>query len=308
MLSRRLHWMAAAVVAAGSGCAGANRAQRVEYTRLCMGVEARIVLYADDAAHAQAAARRAFQRLARLEAITSDYRVDSEISRLAGAAGGEAIAVSDDLVNLLSVASEIARDSGGAFDVTVGPVVDLWRGARRAGALPDKSEISRAGPLVDWRGVEVDAEAKTARLRIPGMKLDLGGIAKGYAAQQAVELLRSQGIERCLVALAGDVVAGDPPPGQSGWTVETPSGMISLSNMAVSTSGDSQHFIELDGVRYSHIVDPRTGRALTSSVEVTVIATRGELADALASACCVLGPGEGAALVRRHPGAEAVFH
>jgi thiamine biosynthesis lipoprotein len=142
------------------------------------------------------------------------------------------------------------------------------------------------------------------------MQLDLGGIGKGYAAQAAVDLLRRRGATRCLVALAGDVVAGDPPPGERGWVIDSPllpGRPIVLRNAAASTSGDSDQFVEIGGVRYSHIVDPRTGLGLTTGAAVTVVARDGASADSLATAVCVLGAERGAALVRAHPGVSAVI-
>ncbi|MBC7835804.1 MAG: FAD:protein FMN transferase, partial [Phycisphaerales bacterium] len=172
---------------------------------------------------------------------------------------------------------------------------------------------SDARRLIDWRLVELDPAHRAVRLLKPGMLLDLGGIGKGYAAQRAADVMRARGIPRCFAALAGDLVAGDPPPGRSGWTVAIelagaadPGLNLLLANAAVSSSGDTEQFIEVSGVRYSHIVDPSTGIGLTHRVAATVIAPRGELADALASAACVLGFDHATSLVDSFPGTGVI--
>ena len=144
------------------------------------------------------------------------------------------------------------------------------------------------------------------------MRLDLGGIAKGYAADEALQVLRSHGLDRALVTLGGEVVAGSPPPGQPGWTValRTPGGEqrpLSLNNAAASTSGDAEQWMEVAGQRYSHVFDPRTGQPLIGRRSVTVVAREGMVADALATALSVLGPGQGLALVESFPGAAALW-
>jgi thiamine biosynthesis lipoprotein len=272
-----------------------------------MGTRARILLYAADPLRAEAAAQAAFARLSELDARLSDYRSDSEVAALARAAGGAPMPASHDLLVILQTAQEITRRSGGAFDATVGPLSRLWRRARRQNALPDADEIAAALPLVGALSfLRLDLERGTAALDRPGMSLDLGGIAKGYAADEALATLRQWGFARALVELGGEVVAGAPPPDAPGWTVALPGGPapLVLSERAASTSGDAEQWLETGGVRYSHVVDPRTGAALQGRRSVTVTARRGLEADALATAASVLGPEEGLALVQSFPGAE----
>mgnify|MGYP005835772669 CR=1 FL=1 len=294
-------------------CAG--RTQRFEYARVSMGVPVRVVLYARDEAAGEAAARAAFDEIARLDAMLSDYRRDSVVTRLGERAGVEAVEAPCDLVHLLRVAAAVSEASDGAFDVTMGPSVRLWREARRTGRLPARSEIDAAGALVDWRAVTLPVgESGPVRLERTGMALDLGGIAKGYAASRAVEVLRARGVRSSLVSLAGDVAAGDAPPGRDGWRVairgersgeaEPALGTLRLRNAAVSTSGDAAQFVEIEGVRYAHIVDPRTGLGSTRRVQATVVARRGEWADALATALCV-APSERAERLRALAGDAA---
>ena len=207
---------------------------------------------------------------------------------------------------MLRAARGFSEASGGAFDVTVGPVVKLWRRTRRTRELPDPADLAAARERVDWNAVALDERDRTVTIARPGVRLDLGGIAKGYAADAALAALREHGITRALIDAGGDLVAGDPPPGGDGWTVAVGEGgeTLALANAAIATSGDAYKFTEVAGVRYSHIVNPRTGLGLTDQSTVTVLAGDGMTADALASAVSVLGPGAGVALLERAESAE----
>lgn len=268
-----------------------------------MGVEARIVLYARDHNSAFHAAQAAYARIEALEQSFSDYRSSSELMRLC-ARPHEWMSVSDDLWRILQTARAVGHASDGAFDITIGPLVRLWRESRASGRLPDPDTLAATRSLTGWNRIEFDEQRHAVRLARPGMLLDLGGIGKGDAAQQAVDILRSLGHRRCLVALAGDLAAGDSPPGRSGWAVSVaPHASISLHNQAASTSGDASQFVEIDGARYSHIVDPRTGLGSANRDQVTVIAPRGEWADALASAAYLLSPSDRHRLASQFPDA-----
>jgi FAD:protein FMN transferase len=274
---------------------------RYHYAQIKMGVQARLVVYAPDEATAQRACTAAYQRVAALEDSMSDYRQTSELLQLCGQAGTGPVKVSQDLFYVLKKARELSEKSDGAFDVTVGPLVQLWRAARKTGQLPSDEAVERARQLVGWRKAVLDERASTVNLTEPGMRLDLGGIAKGYAGDEAVAVLRSHGITRALFEAGGDIVLGDPPPGEHGWAIDITEGTrsgrtIRLSNCAISTSGDVEQFVIYNGKRYSHVVDPRNGWALTNRVEATVIAQHGIDSDALSTALCVLGNERGAAL------------
>jgi FAD:protein FMN transferase len=278
-----------------------------------MGIPFRLVLFAENAATAQAAARAAFDRIAALNQVLSDYEDESELTRLSRTAGtGRPVPLSEDLWRVLARAQQMARRSGGAFDVTVGPYVQLWRRARRQRAMPEPSRLEAARQAVGFQHLRLDPARRTAALRRPKMRLDLGGIAKGYALQEALETLERHGISRALVTGGGDMVAGDPPPGKAGWQIEIapldttnapPARMVLLRRQALATSGDLFQRFEFGGQRYSHIVDPRTGIGLTDHSLVTVIARDGMTADALSTAVSVLGPDEGLRLVERERGA-----
>ena len=288
---------------------------RYEFTQPQMGLPFRIVLYAPDVVTASNAAHAAFARIASLNHIMSDYEDDSELTLLSHSAGsGQAVKVSDDLWRVLECGQRIARRSGGAFDVTVGPVVQLWRRARRQQELPDPVRLAAARQAIGYRNLVLDPRHHTAKLAVPGMRLDLGAIAKGYAADEALKILRTYGVTRALVSGGGDMAAGDPPPGAKGWRIEVapieatnapPRLFVLLAHGGLATSGDLFQYVELGGRRYSHIVDPHTGVGLTDHSLVTVLAPNGMTADALSTAVSVLGPRAGLKLVEAMPRAAA---
>jgi thiamine biosynthesis lipoprotein len=289
--------------------------QRFGFAEGHMGTKFKIIVYAKDEAAAAAAARAAFARVAELDGIMSDYRDTSELMRLCQKAGGPPVEVSDDLFRVLSRAEAVSRLSHGAFDVTVGPVVKLWRRVRYTKRMPPPEELEHARSLVGYQNVRLDPDKRTVQLLKPGMRLDLGGIAKGYAADAALAVLRKHGITRALVAAGGDIAVSDPPPGAEGWKVgiaplldpdSNPTRFLVLKNAAVSTSGDAEQFIEIGGKRYSHIVDPRTGVGLVCRVSVTVVASDGTTADSLTKVVAILGPEKGLPIIDAVPGAAAL--
>jgi FAD:protein FMN transferase len=293
-------WILAAVTAALASRGATAQDTRREYVELHMGMAVRVVLYAPDDPTARRAARAAYARIADLEDVMSDYRAESEVRRLA-ARPGVAVPVSDDLFAVLAHALELWRQSDGAFDPTVGPFVELWRAARRTGRLPRRAALDSAAARVGSDKVHLDAVARTVRLDVPGMRLDLGGIAKGYILDRALAALRQQGVTRALLEAGGDIVVGDAPPRRRGWRIAIPGGDTTLANRAVSTSGDTEQFVVIGGVRYSHVIDPRSGMGLTSRREATVVAPDGVTADGLATALTVLDDEQGARLLRAFP-------
>jgi len=303
---------AIACVALGAAHAAAAP-PRYEYSEPHMGTTVRVVLYAADRAQAERAARAAFARIAALDQALSDYRPDSELMRLCARAGQGAVAIGADLFRVLEAAQALAERSRGAFDATSGQLTRLWRGARRLSELPAPARIADARAQSGYRRLQLDATRRTAMLEA-GVCLDLGGIAKGDAADQALAAMAAHGVARALVAIGGDVAVAAPPPGEDGWTVEVAAlavagapriGELRLRDAAVSTSGDAEQWMPVDGRRYSHILDPRNGWPMTARSSTTVVARRGIDADGLATAAAVLGPGKGLRLVERTPGAAA---
>lgn len=295
--------------------APASALARIEMTEPQMGTQMRLVVYADDEARARTAMRAAFDRVADLNRTLSDYLPTSELMRLCARAGQGPIAISPDLFHILDVAQTLARRTNGAFDVTSGPLTHLWRRARRFSEVPATNRVNEALALSGFHHLHLDASARTATLDKPGMTLDVGGLAKGYAADEAIAVLEGYGLTRALAALGGDVVVSAPPPERDGWTIDVsaldvpgaphPSPVV-LRNAAVSTAGDAEQWLTANGIRYSHILDPRTGWPMTIRSSTTVIARRGLDADRLDTAIAILGPDKGLPLAEETPDAAVL--
>jgi FAD:protein FMN transferase len=290
--------------------------KRYSYAELHMGSVFRIVMYAPDEAAADRAAEAAFRRVAALDDTLSDYNPTSELRRLSEKPVDEPVKVSADLFKVLQQSMVISKKSNGAFDVTVGPMVQLWRSSRKTRTLPAQEQITAVARAVGYQKLRLNERQQTVTLTVPDMKLDVGGIAKGYAADAVLEILREQGINQAMAAASGDIALGDPPPGQKGWKIGVASidhpqqGLtreVVLSHAGISTSGDTEQYVEIDGRRYSHIVDPRTGVGLTNRIGVTVIAKNATLSDGLATAVSVLGVEPGMRLVDNWPGISALL-
>ncbi len=298
----------AILAAASPGRATAGQLLRFEYVEYHMGSDVRIVVYAPSRPVAEHAVAAAFERFAALDTCMSDYRPDSELMRCCARAGGPATPISADLSRVLARAQELAAMSQGAFDITCGPLIRIWRAARKSHELPGRDALHKAVAVCGYRNVAFHSKARTLRLVLPGMQLDLGGIGKGYAADCVQAVLRQAGIGRALVEAGGDIVVSGPPPGTRGWRISTPNAAsdgapatLTLANCAISTSGDTEQFVEIGGARYSHIVDPRTGQALTTRFAVTVVGRDGLTTDGLSTAISVLGERDGRALAARFP-------
>lgn len=279
---------------------------RYEASHRAMGSLFTIVLYAPDDATARSGFEAAFRRITALDKCLSDYDPRSELSQLsASSPHAKAVPVSDDLWAVLQASQQYHRLSDGAFDVTVGPLTTLWRQARRAKELPTEAELKAALDAVGFQHVQFSAKENFISLGQRNMRLDLGGIAKGFAVDEALAELRKHKITSALVNGGGDIAASDAPPGREGWKIGVaplakdaqPSIFLLIKNQAIATSGDTWQYVEIDGVRYSHIVDPKSGLGLTARSSVTVIAPNCTAADALASSVSVLGPTKGIALI-----------
>jgi len=297
-----------------------------------------------DGPAARRALGKAFEAIEQVNNFMSAHLAKSEISRLNENAGREC-RVSRETAFVLRKSVEFSELTGGTFDVTAGPIIRIWkktiadvsemresfaaletantffgpaaaaiidatRQTLEVKLLPDPRKLAAARELVGYKKLTVGADS--ARLAEPGMSVDLGGIAKGYAVDAALAVLRERGLPRALVAGSGDLAVGDPPPGQRGWRIEItpldvtnapPVRFVLLARAAIATSGDVFQRVEIGGKRYSHIVDPRTGIGLTDHSLVTVVARDCTTADSLATAVSVLGPEKGLRLVRRTPGA-----
>lgn len=294
------------------GCARASEPEhRFTFEAVEMGTLFRITLYAADEKAAEAASTAARKRVEELNAILSDYLPESEITQLSSTSGqGKAVHVSDDLWNVLALSQDIARKAQGAFDVTVGPLVKTWKHARRIERMPAPELINRMLARVGYKKMLLDSVHHTVELLAPEMNLDVGGMAKGYAVDEALKVLKKEGITRALVAAGGDIGASDAPPGETGWRImitpldaegAPPARFVMLRNSAVSTSGDTHQRVEIEGVRYSHIVDPRTGVGITDHSLVSVLAPNCTTTDLLETTVTVLGPELGMKLIEDTP-------
>lgn len=256
-------------------------------------MQVRIALFSEQEETAVERARLAFAEIDRLDAIMSDYRIDSELNLLTTQAVDRVKVVSRELFTVLARAQEIAAWSGGAFDITVGPLSQLWRKSRRLGSLPDAAQLRQAKKNIGWQKVVLYPKNRGVKLLQSEMKLDLGGIAKGYIAQAALHILHKAGSPRALVEIGGEIAIGAPPPNQKGWGVVLPNDsekpLHYLHDTVVATSGDTEQFVEVSGIRYSHVLDPRSGLGLTTRTSVTVLSEDGALADALSTTLSVLG-------------------
>jgi thiamine biosynthesis lipoprotein len=308
-----------ALVTSGCRTTPAPPLSRFEFQQPHMGTLFSITLYAPDKAAARTASDAAFARIAALNNAMTDYDPESELMRLCRQPVGQPVAVSSELFDVLQKSQRLAKLSDGAFDVTIGPVVRQWRRARRQGELPSREQLARAREAVGWQKLKLDAQYKTATLLASNMQLDLGGIAKGYAADQALETLRRHGVTRALVAASGDIAVSDAPPGKPGWRVSIGSPVASaktnapfartllLKHSAVSTAGAAEQFVEIGGVRYSHIVDPHTGVGLTNQLQVTVVAGNATDTDVFDTTVCVLGVQRGLKLLESQPGVAGLI-
>ncbi len=309
----------AAFVAACTGQAGnATTAEHlVQRARPSMGSNLRLTAWTADDGGAAAAFDAVFREFDRLEDLMSVWREGSDIARLNAAAGDHPVSVSSDVLDALTIAHQVSDWTGGAFDVTFGVLTDLWKFdyQDQAAVVPDRSDVLERLPLINYRNLEVDDRARTAFLRRKGMRVNLGGIGKGYAVDRAVSILRGRGFRNFMIQAGGDMyVAGRR--GDRPWRlgIRDPRGPadrsfaeLDLSDGTFSTSGDYERFFMKDGRRYSHIIDLSRGEPAQLCRSVTLVTDRAVIADALAKGVFIMGPAAGMALVERLKHVEAVI-
>jgi thiamine biosynthesis lipoprotein len=275
-----------------------------------MGTVLEATLHGRDRAEALEAL---FALAARLDRLLSLYQPESDLVRLNRSAGAGPVAVAPELAELVARALDLSRATGGSFDVTVGPLVALWSEAARRGALPEPEELARARALVGARHVRVGPGARVELLR-PGVSLDLGGVAKGFALDRMLPLLAERGVESALLSFGqSSAWALGAPPGASSWGLlaRAPGGgflgVLHLRDLALSVSGSLSQFSEIGGRSFGHILDPRSGWPLERRREALVVAPRADLAEALSKALLVGGEAEGLARVEAEPGCEGLL-
>lgn len=272
----------------------AQNPRKWTFTQPKMGSPFSIIVYSNDSLKVSSATARAYKLVDSLNQVYSDYDAQSELSILSRK--GQSAGVSDALWDILKQSQVAYQKSSGAFDITIGPLVKLWRKARKEKQLPADSVLRKAQVSVGFQWVQMNEKTHAVKLNKSAMQLDLGGIAKGYIAQKVVDFLAKEGLGASLVDAGGDLAMGQAPPSKKAWSVgvNIPSSeellprYLLLQNAAVATSGDMYQFVEIDGKHYSHIVNPKTGLGLSHQRNVTVIAPDGATADWLATACSVL--------------------
>lgn len=290
--------------------------------REVMGTFAHVVAVAADSNTAKKCIEAAFVEIKKVEKLMNYHKSDSEISELNRDGFRQAVKVSKSTYETIEKSIKFSKLSGGAFDVTVGPLVDLWHSAEEANSIPTDAELQQARSKVGYDKLILDANEESIRFAAEGMKVDLGGIAKGYAIDEAVKAMQKGGAVGGMVDIGGEVRCfGSPPAGQNIWRIglqdpavakdvmntSKPLLILRLTDAAVATSGDYHRFVTIGGKRYSHIVDPESGRSSESLASVTIICPSAIDADALSTAVTVMGKEKGLALIEQMPDVEAIL-
>lgn len=275
--------------------------------RFLMGTSVQVQAYGGDPPAREQAIDEAFAAIAEVDRLMSNYRPDSELTHINASAAQATVRVTEPMLRVLEAAQKVSADSGGAFDVTVGPLVRLWGFFDKRPHVPSDTELAEVRPLVDYRNVLLDVDRQTVRFARPGVEIDLGGIAKGFAVELAAAVLRRRGLAG-LVDAGGNQYLVGLPPGKPGWTVglrdprhpDRLLGVIDVAEGSVSTSADDSNFLVADGRRYGHLLDPHSLKPSTAAESVTIVSRDGTLADALSKAAFVLGPSRGIALIESY--------
>ena len=298
-----------------AGCFSKNLFTPKPYkeTQFLMDTIIEITAYGPEA---EEGVKASFVELQRLHTLTNNFDNNSQVSRINQMAGKSKVVVDPDLLCMVNSSQELSSKLEGTFDVTIGPLTELWGIGHKGEYVPSQTEIEKALALVNYRVIEVDNTANTIYLPKPGMLLDFGGIAKGYAVDKAIEVLKAKGITSALLNAGGDVrIIGNKPDGTA-WRigVQHPrqsdgiSAKLSLTEWdTMETSGDYQRFMIKDGIRYSHIIDPRTGWQPREIASVTMVNNSSADGDILGTAIFILGVDKGLKLLQQFPGNEAII-
>jgi len=275
-----------------------------------------IVAYGDDAGALPRILEAAFDEVDRIDRLMSHYKAESPLSRLNRDAASGPVAVEPELFDFIAECLRYSRESGGAFDITVGPLMKTWGFFRGGGRLPSAQEVEDVRGRIGYAHVVLDRRSRTIRFDRSGVELDLGGIAKGYAVDRVVDLLRREHVAAALVSAGGSTIYGlGAPPGQEAWNVDIQDPMdsgrvaltVPLKDRALSVSGRSEKSFERDGIVYSHIMDPRTARPVPGILSVAVLTSTGTAGDALDDALFVQGVERSRAYLEHLPATEAIF-
>lgn len=302
----------------------AQELQKFTFQSNHMGTQFSIILYAPNESVAESASAAAFYRVEELNQMMSDYIEDSELNRLSRlSSSNEAIKVNAELFELVKESIWISEMTDGLFDVTIGPLTHTWRMIRMMPepVLPTVDELQNLLQRVGYNKIKLNDKSQTVKLDREDMQLDVGGIAKGYAAEEAIRILKTFGIYSALVDAGGDIAGGDitvseAPSGRNAWEIAVPRNVnvdevnpvfLQLVDKTVTTSGDMFQYIEINGTRYSHIINPKTGLGFTDQLQTTVISNKGTYADAFASVLTMMNPEDGIALINQIENTEAII-
>jgi thiamine biosynthesis lipoprotein len=275
-----------------------------------------IYLYAPEEESAWIAFEAAFEEIERLEEALSNYRASSELSRINRLAAREGVTTDPEVFALLAASLEFSRQSSGAFDVTVGPLMRAWGFFRGDGRYPGEEELRLVRENVGWEKVLLNAAARTVFFLAAGVELDLGAIGKGYAVDRVAKILRECGVDAAFVdAGSSTFYAMDAPPGKAGWAVRVPNPIdraqtistLVLQNASLSTSGSYEKFFQFAGCRYCHVMDPRTGSPVQGILQTTLVARDATTTDAISNAMFVMGPDEGKVLLASVPESQGLW-
>lgn len=293
---------------------GSAKLQGFDFEFPSMGTLIQISVYCEDESKAQKAVEEARKEVQRLAAILTDYDPESETRQLTSRAFNAPTSVSDPLWRMLSAAEKWNKITDGAFDCSLGMLTQTWRKHRRANRIPDKATVEQAKSHCGWDKVRLDPSAKTVTIADQELRLDFGAIGKGYIADVAFDILKQHGLDCCLINISGNMRCGSAPPGKAGWTIAispldregAPIRKIAIANQAIATSGDLWQYVVVDGVKRSHILDPKTGYGVVGPLAVTAIAPTAEDADALATTGCLLSWDEYRKILSQHMGTAAL--
>lgn len=288
---------------------------------MIMGTQARILVVAPDSKTAYAAINAGFKAMELVDGLMSSYRENSELSIINEEAYETPVPVSPETFAVLAKSQEISRLSDGAFDITIAPLLDLWNQAADANTPPTEIQIAAARGQVGWEKLLLDPNTQTVRFAVPGMKLNLGGIAKGYGIDRALDAVRDANAVGAMVDIGGDIRCfGTPPYRKKHWNIglqdpnvsspELPGGyllVLNINDQAIATSGHYRRFTLVDGRKVSHILEPSTGKGSHRLASSTIIAPDALTADALATTVSVMGADKGMALIEKLDGVEALL-
>ena len=292
----------------------------LKQTRMIMGTFAEVSIYSNDEKTAGMAIEESLDEMERMDRIMSNYKKDSELSRLNKKAAKSPVPCNGELLDVIEQSQYYSELSGGAFDITVSPVVALWGFFREKGHVPPDKEIEKVLPAVSYKNIVVNKSNDTKKPAAISFKntqtqIDLGAIGKGYAVDKALEIIRKYGISNGCINLGGNIYVLGTPPGKNAWKigVQHPRnsgeilGYLELKNEATATSGDYERFFEFNGKRYSHIINPQTGRPVSGTIATTIVAPTSTEVDALSTSVFVLGHEKGMELIKKIPNAEAMI-